>query len=152
MSRLRHTDIIVELIDLCQERMTDVRQQLVYYRASVYKGETAAQIGDTLTQLRLVATLLGDEMLAEAFIDYDAMAKAGVMSVAPGECSFSMRVTTLLFALEGQLARLTRQGTPRNAVPQEGDVILAEAVRERRSELLALCRQGTRQWAFFESL
>jgi hypothetical protein len=151
MSRLRHTDIIVELIDLCQERMTEIRQQLVYYRASVYKGETAAQIGETLTQLRLVATLLGDEMLVEAFGDYDAMAKAGVLSVAPGECSFSMRVTTLLFALEGPLVRLARQGTPR-APAVEGDTQLAQAVRERRHELLALCRQGTRQWAFFESV
>jgi hypothetical protein len=151
MSRFRHTDIIVELIDLCQERMTEIRQQLVYYRASVYKGETAAQIGDTVTQLRLVATLLGDEMLAEAFIDYDAMAKAGVMSVAPGECSFSMRITTLLFALEGQLLRLERQGTPR-APANDVDLQLAQAVRERRHELLALCRQGTRQWAFFESV
>ena len=51
MSRLRHLDILVELIELCHERMSEVRQQLIYYRASVYKQETSTQIAGKVEQL-----------------------------------------------------------------------------------------------------
>ena len=150
MSRFRHTDILLEMIDLCQERMTEVRQQLVYYRASVYKDETSRQIASNIDQLRLVGDIFGDVMLQEAFQDYDAMTKSGVLHHVPGECSFSIRMTVLLTTLDRQLARLNQQLLSRSLPVSEE--VLADAVIKHRNQLLARCRQGSRQWAFFEAL
>jgi len=144
-------DILIEMIDLCHERMSEVRQQLTYYRASVYKDEMAGPINDKVDQLRLVAGLFGDELLTEAFIDYDAMSCDGVLTYVPGECSFSRRVTVLLAALDQHLARLGRDIASRS-LALLSDVEFTETVRQHRSELLALCRQGSRQWTFFQSL
>jgi hypothetical protein len=151
MSRFRQTDILIEMIELCQERMQEVRQQLSYYRASVYKAEMAGQIDEQIAELSVVGSLFRDEMLTEAFTDFDAMAKAGAMTTLPGECSFSKRVSILLAAVEGHLARLNTQAPTAAAVPAD-EVDFTNAVRLHRTQLLALCRQGSRQWTFFQAL
>lgn len=150
MSRLRHMDIIVELVELCQDIMNDIRQQLSYYRASVYKDETAEGIQKKVEQLRLVTDLIGDDMVQEPMKDYDAMADQGGIQTPPGECSFSARVTCLLQSLDSHLgevrSRITNQGL--QTVGQE----LTRTVQKHRNQLLSLCRYGSRQWAFFQSL
>lgn len=150
MSRFRHMDIIVEMIELCHERMDEMRQQLVYHRASVYKGETAAVITGQVEALRLLVALLKDDGLAEAFHDFDALARC-ILAPVPGECSFAARVTSLMGALQGGLDRVARQVLS-HAVPLEGETEFAQSVRDHRVQLLALCRQGSRQWAFFHTL
>lgn len=148
MPHFRQTDILIELVELCREQMTQVRQQLTYYRASVYKTEMAATINGDIGQLQLVGKLLADDALLESFSDYEAMAKD--QQFVPGECSFSRRVSLLLGSIDSHLARLGRELPSR---PLAGDEdAFAEAVRSRRGELLALCRFGSRQWAFFEAL
>lgn len=151
VSRMRLCDILCELIELGRERIQDVRQQLVYYRASVYKTETAALIDDRIDQLRLLSKLLNDDGLSETLRDYDAMRAVGSLGAAPGECSFSKRVTVLLASAGDRLERLDHQIGSRNA-SNDGDQSFAEVVRQHRTQLLALCRHGSRQWAFFQEL
>jgi hypothetical protein len=151
MSRLRHTDILVELIDLCQERTIEVRQLLAYYRASVYKGEMAGQINDKIDQLRLLSGLFGDLLLQETFKDYEELAKEGAVPTVPGECSFSRRVAMLSSSLDGHFERLGRQLANRSLLPA-AEAELADTVRKHRTQLMAICRHGSRQWTFFQSL
>lgn len=151
MPRVRHVDIIVELVDLCQERMDEVRQQMAYFRASVYKAEMAAQIKDRVESLRLIASLLADDGLSEAFRDYDAMKAAGAMAVVPGECSFSKRMMTLLGALDTPLFALGKKLAAKTVAP-ESELAFEETVRQHRLKLLELCRHGSRQWTFFQAL
>ena len=151
MSRFRHTDILVELIELCQERMAEIRQQLTYYRASVYKGETGDHVLSRIEHLRLVTGLFGDDLVREAFKDFDAMSKAGALNYIPGECSFSKRVGMLLSTLEENLGRLNdgnRGGSSGEPPAQE----FTAHVKKHRQELLAICPQGSRQWSFFQAL
>lgn len=150
MSKFRHTDILLEMIELCQERMTELRQQLGYYRASVYKAEMSGQIASNIERLRMVAEIFGDVMVQEAFKDYEAMASMGIAGYIPGECSLSQRVTSLLASLETQLARLQFAIASRALPLSQED--LQSAVEKKRDQLLALCRHGSRQWAFFQSL
>jgi hypothetical protein len=152
MSRLRHVDILVEMNELCHDLMTEIRQQLAYYRASVYKDETAGVINKKVDQLRLVASLFGDELLLEPVRDYEAMAKAGAMSYVPGECSLSKRIGVLLTGVETQLARLSQELSSRGTALQLNDKDFARALQKHRQQLLALCRHGSRQWAFFQAL
>ena len=151
MSRFRHTDVIIELIELCHERMDEIRQQLSYYRASVYKDEAAAGIDSIIGQLRLIAGILADDLLREAFKDFDAVARRGIENYVPGECSFSRRVTMLLSSMDEHLRRIhvanfSSQGDKNYA--QE----FAKNLRKHRSDLLRICRYGTRHWAFFQAI
>ncbi len=149
MPQYRATDILFELIELGHERIDEVRCRLAYYRASVYKTETAHLISTKLDHLQRISGLFGDEMLSEAFTDYAAMAEASGQNCAPGECSFTQRVNMLLHGLEAHLARLYRAVISHNMTADEPT--LAAAVRAHRHDLLALCSEGSRQWTFFQS-
>lgn len=149
MSRYDRHDILMELIELCRDLKSEILQQLNYYRASVYKNETAELIEAKIEQLRLVASLIGDDELLDAFQDYQVMKKSGSQLVAPGECLLSFRTMRLLQAVETISAELS------NHHPQasrEDMAKFSQEIRQARPQLLSLCRQGSRQWAFFNRL
>ncbi len=93
-------DVIIELGELCRDLISEARYQLNYYRASVYKNETARHITNRVEKLRLVARLMHDEVLLEAFRDHDAERELGLAACAPGECSFSTRTGRLFKTIE----------------------------------------------------
>ena len=147
MSRLRQSDIVSELVELCHDVMSEIRQQLLYYRASVYKDETASIINNKVEQLRMIAVLFGDELAQEPMRDYDAMKKAGAAAYVPGECSFSNRLSCLLTGLNEQLERLGR-GAGQTVCSGE----FTDNVQKQKDQIIAICRHGSRQWAFFRAL
>ncbi|MBM4251561.1 MAG: hypothetical protein FJ146_06285 [Deltaproteobacteria bacterium] len=149
MLQYRATDILLELIELTHERIDEVRCQVAYYRVSVYKGETAEQITTKLGQIERVSKIFGDDHLVDAFSDYVALEDANGQLCAPGECSFTRRVTTLLHAVELHLARLYR-GLMTHSFTRDA-AVLADALKEARHDVLALCHTGSRQWSFFQS-
>lgn len=151
MSRSAQADILLELVELCRDLAQDVKQQLNYYRASVYKHESAGFIAKKIEQMRTIAALLDDEWMLEPFKDYEATVTDGNSRAIQGECAFSHRVTTLLASVDDQLASLTRK-VPSIAAAAKNPTEFARIVRERRRELLAICRQGSRQWSFFHTL
>lgn len=151
MSRFRHTDVIVELTELCHERMDEIRQQLSYYRASVYKDEAAGHIDGIIGQLRLIAGILADDQLKETFKDFDAVARRGIENYIPGECSFSRRVTMLLASMDEHLRRIHLAHFS-NQSDKNFAMEFAKNLRKHRTDLLAICRQGTRHWAFFQAI
>lgn len=149
MSRFGHADILLELVDLCREISGEIDHQLNYYRASVYKQETATVIKKKIEHLRLVSNLIGDDHLSEIFHDHDAVVAAGALNYIPGECSFSARTTGLLKNMLDHLDALTRlHGNSHTRVPTP----LAKKVQQHRSQLLSLCRHGSRQWSFFQTV
>ena len=151
MSRVRQTDILIELLELGHERIIDLRQLLLYYRASVYKGETAQHISGTLDHLRLLSTLIGDELLLDSWRDDDAVVAAAKGSEPiPGECSLSRRLAGLTAALEAHFDRIGRLLASRSLDVES--LPLADTVRLYRNQLLAICRAGSRPWRFFEAL
>lgn len=150
MTRFRQLDILVELIELCKERTTDIRQQLVYYRASVYKHEMASTIKTRLSDLRLLSDMLGDDLVLEPFRDFDMRAINAEATCAPGECSFSHRVAILLAELEHQFHKLG-QGLSGRTPDPEKEPTLDALVRKNQAQLVALCRHGSRQRRFFET-
>lgn len=150
MSRFGHTDILLELVDLCREIAGEIEQQLTYYRASVYKNETATIVKKKVEHLRLVTQLIGHDMLTEVFSDHDAVAAAGALHYVPGECSFSARTTCLTQSMMQQLDCLAQAAT--NTHANGAPTALAHNVQKHRSQLLSLCRHGSRQWSFFQTV
>jgi len=148
MARYNQADIVIELIELARDVVAELRQQLVYYRASVYKDETANQVRGKVEQLRMVSELIGNDVLHEAFRDHDAMKAAGGMNTAPGECSFYIRTMNLITNLESPLAGFAQNGQSADADAQA----FALNLKKHQHTLLALCRYGSRQWSFFQAI
>lgn len=150
MARFAHSDIAIELAELCQELLGEIRGQLNYYRASVYKTETSKYITRKVEQLRLLSDFLADEILLEAFSDHDAHKDMAGMNVAPGECSLSTRTSQLIQAFELQLEQIIEKASlgMREAAPH----LNPNRIQRHRKQILSICKQGTRHWAFFQTL
>ena len=136
-------DIVFELLEISKDILTNIKQQLVYYRSGVYKVETAKTITAEINKLRNVLELFCDEKLLEPLEDYYATDK---LQLAPGECSLTMRVSQLLTNTLQQLQRYDFRNThfPHSSFLQQ--------VKKHRRDLLALSPQGSRRWLFFSSL
>ncbi len=149
MMHFNQLDLVIELSELCRDIVSEVRHQLNYYRASVYKHETSRHISHRIEKLRLVAKLMNDEVLLEGFRDHDAEREMGVAAYVPGECSFSTRTTRLLQCIEKHCEIIIDQANHRqlNHVSKS----LARDVQKHRRELLQICKHGSRQWAFFQA-
>jgi hypothetical protein len=150
MSRYRCADIILELVDLCHELMDEIRQQLGYYRVSVYKEETAEHIKSRISHMKLVASLIAPANMMEPFRDYEAMSESGVMNYVPGECSFSRRVSVLMASLGDQLTHVENY-TERDSERSQ-ETTITQNVQKHRHQILAMCKYGSRQWSFFRTL
>ncbi len=149
MSRYDYRDIVLELVELCREQKTEILQQLTYYRASVYKTETAQHIEQKVEQLRLLCTLIGYEELNDAFHDYQEMRLHGHQWVVPGECPMSARVMNLLQSTEKVFEKLA---TDFPLLQKPDPQSFQRTLQKHRRELLAMCRHGSRQWSFFHTL
>lgn len=150
MARFGHLDILMELVELCHEVADDIKQQLAYYRASVYKHETAAQIRERVAHLQTVARLINDDQILECFADYQAVQANGNVAPIPGECTFSARIGCLVNAVETQLRSVAERASKKHGHTNPTE--LAKNVQQHRRELLGLCRHGSRQWSFFQTI
>ena len=149
MARFGHLDILMELVELCHEVADDIKQQLGYYRASVYKNETATIIRDKIVQLQNIAKLINDDHVIDCFLDFQAVQANGNVALIPGECSFSSRIGQLIANVEANLRTVAERASQKHGQTNPSE--LAKNVQQHRRELLGLCRHGSRQWDFFQT-
>ena len=147
MPRYDRSDILMELIELCRDLKSDILQQLNYYRASVYKSETAQQIEARVAQLHDIADMMGSETIREAFRDYEEMKLHGGQHAMPGECLLSKRLSRLFQSLEAGF-----DDELLASKQLQDSVQLSRSIQKNRHRLLTACRQGSRQWAFFSAI
>lgn len=149
MSRYDRRDIMMELIELSRDIKAEIMLQLNYYRASVYKSETAALVENKIEQLHLVASLIGDDELQDSFRDYETTKRNGLLTASPGECLLSLRTMNLLQATDKIFADLILRHAASHTLEAEQ---FSRNVQKHRRQLLSLCHEGSRQWAFFSTL
>jgi hypothetical protein len=102
-----------------------------------------------IEQLQLLADLIGDDELQDAFRDYEAMKKGGLEMATPGECLLSLRTMNLMTATDRIFADLINRH-PANTLQDTQQ--FSRNIQKHRRQLLSLCRQGSRQWSFFSTL
>ena len=103
MTRVNYLDVLNEMVELSTEIIREIRHQLFYYNASVYKNDLAYNIKRKVENLRLVIHLSGQDELREFFFDHDAMVENGYFQAAPGECAFAARTNILITGLDAAL-------------------------------------------------
>lgn len=151
MLRFDRIDIILELLELSQELHADIIQQLNYYRASVYKGETAKIIDQKIDQLKTITSLINDEDSLDFFNDFEATKQHGNVAIAPGECLFTRRVTQLLNHLaESNLC--LKNAINDQQLRERIDPSFTKRVKQQKRKLLQICKQGSRRWSFFQTV
>jgi hypothetical protein len=149
MSRYDRHDIMLELIELSRDLKSEILLQLNYYRASVYKHEAAAAVESKIAEYQLLAVLIGEDELLDAFLDYESMKRDGPLLVVPGECLLSLRTMNLLQATDRILVDMISRHPQAQA---HDNVEFSRHIQQYQPQLLALCRQGSRQWVFFNRL
>ena len=149
MARYDYRDIALELVELCRELRSDILQQLTYYRASVYKTETSKILERKVEQMRLLSELLGDELLCDAFRDYDVMKLNAHQWVTPGECHVSFRLTNLFQTTDKIFEKMAQN---LYQIPNPDPQIFNRHLNRHRRDILTMCQYGSRQWSFFNSL
>lgn len=149
MARIRHSDLILELADLCREITADLRQRMSYYRASAYKTEAARQINLRVDQLRAIFQIIGDENLNEALSDHDAVLDLGAQMLVAGECTLSARIGILLGEIEPALGSLVRRNSQAQG-PIRDDTL--KILQRHRQTLLEICPEGSRSRSILRDL
>lgn len=149
MARFRYSDLVLELAELSKDIKDDLQQRLRYYRASAYKMDAAKRINERVDQLRAIFDILGEEELAEAMADHDAIMEHGAQMLAAGECSVTARIGVLIAGMEPALISLVRKyGHSQSQVRLE----TLQALHRHRSTLMTVCREGSRSWEILRAL
>lgn len=143
MTRVRYSDLVLELVDVSRELKNDLVHRLRYYRASAYKQDTAKSINERVAQLRAIFQVLADDDLNEAMADHDAILEQGPQMLATGDCTVTARVNILISEMEPALAALVRRFGQSQSVVREETV---KTLQRHRQTLLAVCREGSRSW------
>ena len=92
MKCYNYMDILAELTEFSLQIISDIRQQLLYYRASVYQAETSEKIQLNIMTLHKLSTFLGCAEALECFADYQAtLAPTQVMAMHQGN-AFILRL------------------------------------------------------------
>ena len=149
MARIRYSDLVLELNEVCREITSDLKQRLVYYRASAYKHDAAKQINERVDQLRAIFQILADDDLNEAMADHDAILDQGAQMLAAGECTISARIKILLVEMEPALGVLVRRFSQSQTIVRDDTL---KIIQRHRHTLRAVVREGTRSWEMLRGL
>lgn len=95
MKAYRSMEMVYELIDLAGDIVLSTKQQLAYYKVSVYKNEEAEKIKESIADLQGIVDVIQNEDMKEAFLDYEATAKNHLISPS-GESCFYVRTLKLI--------------------------------------------------------
>ena len=90
---------ILEVIEAALDLLDEINQELCYYRASVYKTESAIIINAKIKKLESVCLFIKNDELIDYFSDFRATIPSGNSTISPGECTFSLRVGKLMTSL-----------------------------------------------------
>ncbi len=141
MASVRHSDLILELVEVCRDIRADLQSRLAYYRASAYKHESVKQINSRIDQLRAIFQILADTDLDDAMADHDAVLEGGGNGLFAGDCSVTTRISLLLAGMEPALTSLVRRFS------QSQSAVRPETVRvilRHKQTLMHVCREGSR--------
>jgi hypothetical protein len=149
MIRVRYSDLVFELADVCTTIRAELQQQLLYYRASAYKNEAIVKIDERVDQLRAIFQIFSDANLNDALADHDAVWAQGPQLLEAGDCIVSQRISILIAGMNPALVTLTRRfAQSQTAVRPETLAV----IKRHRGTLIRVCAEGSRAREILRSL
>ncbi len=147
MKTYRSIETVYELIDLASEIILNVKQQLAYYKVSVYKNEEVSKINDNVEELRQIVDVIQDDRMQEAFRDYQATAEHYEINPS-GESCFYVR-TLKLVSVMGEILRNYNISCIKDET-EELNMSQALNFQNKRKSLLSRYRRTPR--SFFQDI
>lgn len=150
MNYLRQLDMLVEMLDLCQQLISELRHQLSYFKASVYKHEAQESLNSKIQILGILVGIIGDEVAKELWDDFCSDDLSANCS-PPGECSFSLKLGILLGGLDDALKGFYHQINLKASALESQEKIV-ESIRINKGKILTVCRSGSKQYSIFQEI
>lgn len=150
MTNLGQLDLMVEMIDLCQHLLGELRHHLSYFKASVYKVEAQEFIDSKIQILAILLQILGDEHSKDLLDDFCAVSSPMPHS-PPGECSFSLKLGILLSGLDEALKKFYNQITLKATAMTSPDQ-LTQSIRQNKCSILKVCKEDSKQYEIFQGI
>ena len=151
MNDLRQLDILVEILELCQHLIAELRHQLLYFKASVYKNEAQALLDEKLGVLGILIEILGDENSSDLWTAFSSKEPLFSAHTPPGECSFSIKLALLLGGLDEALQKFYSQINLKAEALASPEKI-TESLRLNKRKILTLCSEQDRKYAIIEGI
>ena len=147
MKTYRSIETVYELIDLASEIILNTKQQLAYYKVSVYKNEEASKINDNIEDLKQIVDVIQDDRMQEAFLDYQAMSEHYEINPT-GESCFYVRTLKLVNTMSEILENYTIPYLKEDR--QELNITNTLSLKKTKSSLMARYKRGVR--SFFQDI
>ena len=147
MKAYRSMEMVYELIDLASDIVLNTKQQLAYYKVSVYKNEEAEKIKESITDLQGIIDVIQNEDMKEAFLDYEATAQSHLISPS-GESCFYVRTLKLINTISDILNSysLKLKGS------SDQDLNLSSALSFQQKKKSLLSRYRRRSGSFIQDI
>jgi hypothetical protein len=149
MARIRNSDLVLELAEVCRDIKTDLLQRLSYYRASAYKQDAVLAINERVDQLRALFQILDDEELLESMHDHDSVLRHGSELAQSGECTVSARIGILISEMDIALQALVRRCSKNQ---EHLAPAMIQNLKRHKQTLLKVCPEGSRSREILRSL
>jgi hypothetical protein len=148
--RFSYRDLLIELIDSCFDYVREVRSQLNFYKASVYKEEIARNIKKKTGSLRVLCCEFNSSDLEDFFDEFDSLAKLGGNAKSVVSSSLPERTVRLLQQVEPQLKEIKHGLTTARTNKDAPHVV--RNLRRKKRILMSACRRGSRPWSLLNLL
>ncbi len=148
--RFSYRDLQVELIDSSFDYIREIRSQLNFYKASVYKDEISRNIKRKTGNLRVLCGEFNCETLNEFFDEFDSLALLVGNAKSHVSASLPERTTRLLSQLEPRLKEI-KHGLA-VATSRKDSSNMVRNLRRKKRILMSACRRGSRPWSLLNLL
>lgn len=139
-------EFVHELIDLAAEQLDQLRKEIHFYRASIYKNEMSQKINERVAGLNLIFSLLSEEKSKEHFENYQDEIQFGRQS--PSEDYFSSATLRLASCCQNDLELIKNKTLRKDFESQD----FTRKVRSARKSLARLCSDDSSSKSFFSNL
>ncbi len=152
MTKDRYMDVVSELVEACVEYTFDIKQQLRFYGASVYKHEIVYVVNRKITNIRTILEFLKDKKTLDCVKRYSANqivdGNQKISSSASG--SFELKVEALVKEIIYGLDEFVEEvnSNPRFFAGRD----FRRELRYQRKKLSSACRRGSRTRQMIQSI
>jgi len=148
--RFSYRDLLIELIDSCFGYIREIRSQLNFYQASVYKEEISRNIKKKTGNLRVLCCEFNSQQLEDFFDEFDVLASLGGNAKTHVSASLPERTVRLLQQIEPELKEIKHSLSAARSRRDSPNTV--RNLKRKKRILMSACRRGSRPWSLLNLL
>ena len=151
MAKNQYMDVVSELVESCVEYTFDIKQQLRFYGASVYKHEIVHAVNKKIKNIQTILEFLRDKNTLASIKKYSCdNVVNGNQKVSATSGSFEVKVETLVKEIIIGLDSFVEEVNTNSSFFAGRD--FRREMRYQRKKLSSACRRGSRTRQLIQSI